>query len=358
MSDYYEIDLWDVQSAKSGDAISFRSSIDGETVIHVIDAGFQSTGQKVVDSINKYYDSPQFIHSVVVTHPDGDHAGGLRTVLEEFDVGALWMLRPWNYAAEMIDRFENYNSVDRLISRLKKIYPNLAALEEIALANNIPIYEPFQGEGIGDFTVLAPSKSRYLDLVVQSEKTPEHNDDEVRVSISDLVNEAIHKTVSFFRAAWGEEVFSPEETSAENEMSVVQYACILDEKIVLTGDAGRTALIEAADFAEQIGITLSGIKKFQIPHHGSRRNVSTDVLDRWLGPRLSSIPQDTQFTALISAAREDEHHPKKSVVRAAMHRGGFMAITNGQNIRSGKNAPARDGYSPLEATPYPDDQEA
>ena len=140
-------------------------------------------------------------------------------------------------------------------------------------------------------------------------------------------------------------------------MSVVQYACILDEKIVLTGDAGRTALIEAADFAEQIGITLSGIKKFQIPHHGSRRNVSTDVLDRWLGPRLSSMPQDTQFTALISAAREDEHHPKKAVVRAMIHRKGKVITTESAGICTSNNAPDRDGWSACTPLDYPEEQE-
>ena len=36
---------------------------------------------------------------------------------------------------------------------------------------------------------------------------------------------------------WGVEIFSPEETSAENEMSVVQYANIAGKRIVLTGDA-------------------------------------------------------------------------------------------------------------------------
>ena len=43
------------------------------------------------------------------------------------------------------------------------------------------------------------------------------------------------------KSLWGNEVFSEEETSAENEMSVVQYAKLCGKKILLTGDAGRTA---------------------------------------------------------------------------------------------------------------------
>jgi hypothetical protein len=46
------------------------------------------------------------------------------------------------------------------------------------------------------------------------------------------------------------------------------------------------ALTEAADYAPHIGLTLPRIDRFQVPHHGSRRNVSTEILDRWLGERL------------------------------------------------------------------------
>ena len=141
--------------------------------IHVVDGGFQDSGDTVVAHIRKYYGEPSFIDRVIVTHPDGDHAGGLRKVLEEFEIGELWMLRPWLYAEELIDRFSRFTSVENLKKRLKQIYPNLTALEEIAAENEIPIYEPFQGATIGMFTVLAPSKARYLDLVVESEKTPE-----------------------------------------------------------------------------------------------------------------------------------------------------------------------------------------
>ncbi|WP_352781352.1 MBL fold metallo-hydrolase [Mesorhizobium sp. M0244] len=42
------------------------------------------------------------IDHVVATHNDGDHALGLVAVLEHFDPGVLWMLRPWMYADELI----------------------------------------------------------------------------------------------------------------------------------------------------------------------------------------------------------------------------------------------------------------
>ncbi len=55
--------------------------------------------------------------------------------------------------------------------------------------------------------------------------------------------------VRFIKAGWGSEKFSSEPTSVENEMSVIQYAVLCGDKIVLTGDAGRDALTEAANYA-------------------------------------------------------------------------------------------------------------
>jgi beta-lactamase superfamily II metal-dependent hydrolase len=245
---------------------------------------------------------------------------------------------------------------------LKEVYPNIAALEEIALRRGIPIQDPFQGSVIGIFTVMAPTKARYLDLVVDSEKTPETVAEEEKARakrLAELLGTAVAKVAEFLRAAWGDEVFSQQETSAENEMSVIQYAEILGNRVLLTGDAGRAGLAEAADFAPYIGLALPGINKFQVPHHGSRRNVSTELLDRWLGARLPLKPNkgEETFTAIISSAKEDEDHPRKAVVRACIHRGAKVITTEGSCIRIGKNAPDREGWGPIEGVDYPEDQE-
>lgn len=359
MANYFELDFLDVESPKSGDAIAIRYQISGATFIHVVDGGFQDTGEKVVAHIKKYYGEQSFVDYVVLTHPDGDHAGGLRKVLEELEVGQLWMLRPWIYAEEIIDRFARYSSVENLQKRLKEIYSNVAALEEIAVRKGIPIFEPFQGQSIGAFTVMAPARQRYLDLIVDSERTPESVEEENRSVIdvaATILQEAARTVANLYRAAWGDEVFSANETSAENEMSVVQYAYLCSNRILLTGDAGRSALAEAADFAPAIGLDLPGIQRFQVPHHGSRRNVSSELLDRWLGSKLA-IQSEGAFTALISSAKKDKDHPRKSVVRAMIHRGGRVFCTEGQSVcSSGGDSPDR-GWTTLTPMTYPEEQE-
>jgi hypothetical protein len=356
MSDFFEIDFLDVEAKKSGDAIPLRYSIDGDTRIHITDGGFQGTGDFVIRHINKYYGSPRYIDAVIVTHPDGDHAGGLRSLFGEYEIGELWMLRPWLYADQLIHRFSRFSSVENLARRLKELYPNLEILEKLAVENNVTIKEPFQGALIGSFHVLAPSKDRYLDLVVESDRTPEASK-EAEQSFSEAVEELLKKAVNFIKSAWGEEYFPEDDTSPENNMSVIQYACLCDKKILLTGDAGRAALNEAADFAPNVGLLLPGIDRMQVPHHGSRHNVSTEVLDRWLGSKFDDRPTSESFTAIVSAAEADKDHPRKSVVRAFIHRGAKVISTEGSNKRTGYNAPDREGWEPVESIPYPEDQE-
>lgn len=365
MTDFFEIDFLDVECDKSGDAIAIRYRVGDTQAIHVVDGGFQKTGPSLVKHLDDHYGNPDFVDRVVVSHPDGDHAGGLRTLLEEKSIGELWMLRPWAYADEIIDRFEGLTSADHLRTRLKNLYPNLAALEEIALEKGIKIYEPFQGAKVGEFSVLAPSKERYLDLIVDSERTPESTEDANRSAFSSFgsavgtaVATAVATVTNLVRVAWGEEVFPVQGTSAENEMSVVQFARICDHTILLTADAGRNALREAADYAPNVNLELPGIDRFQVPHHGSRRNVDTEVLNMWLGDkRESQFEGPTTFNTYVSSAKADTNHPRNAVVRAIIHRGGNVVATEGRTICSSFNAPYRSGWYGVEGMPYPNDQE-
>ena len=357
MTDFFEIDFLDVESRCSGDAIPLTYRVGQYELIHVVDGGFLDTGDKVCEHIRKYYGNPKFIDHVVVTHPDGDHAAGLRKVLEEFEIGMLWMLRPWIYAAALIPLFTKFSSVENLKKRLREIYPNIDALEKIAHAKGINIAEPFQGADIGAFRVLGPTQQHYFTMLLESERTPESvkRAEEDALIVRGL-GSLVEKFVNIVKSGWGFEVFSAEETSAENEMSVVQYAELCEERILLTGDAGRKAMKIAADYATSIGIQLPGIDRFQVPHHGSRRNVSSELLDRWLGPKKASEGQ-SNFTAIISAAKMDRDHPRKAVVRACMHRGARVISTEGRNICCWHNPRTRSGWGSVTPLAYPNDQE-
>lgn len=356
MSDYIEIDFLGVETKKSGDAIAMRYEINGSTYIHVVDGGYKDTGISLCNHVIQYYGNPRFIDNVVATHNDGDHARGLVPVLEHFNVGRLWMLRPWMYAGELLRFFPTYGTVERLGARLRAAYSNLAALEDIAVARGIPISEPFQGAQIGAFIVMAPTRKRYLELIVTSDKTPPSLENEV--GLGDIFNTLLEKAksaVSYVTAAWGGEAFPAEDTSNENEMSVVQYAQIAGKKVLLTGDTGRDGLAEVINFAPAVGLALPGIDYFQVPHHGGRRNVTGELLDSIVGPRLATKPDSGHFLAFISSAKEDLDHPREVVVRAMIHRGANLHLTEGKGVRAfSQFAPHREGWISLVPAAYPE----
>ncbi len=366
MAEFYEIDFLEVHTKKSGDAISMRYEDHGLTYIHVVDGGYAATGELLIKHIDRYYDKPELIDNVVVTHPDQDHAEGVQAILNHYTVGALWVLLPWNYVDELINRFARYTNLESLKNRLRADYPYLAELEKIAKRKSIPIYEPFQGARIGRFTVMAPSRARYLDLVVTSTKTPQEtaltSQDSLFGRVENYLAEAGRMVKSLAYAAWGKEYFPSDGTSNENEMSVVQFAQFGTHKIVLTADAGCDGLNEAADYAPYVGHLLpGGITRFQVPHHGGRHNVSTALLNRWFGaPLAQPLPAGTGiFTAVVSAARDDEAHPKKAVVRGFIHRGARIVSTDdGSGVKQvSLNAPERAGWSAATPLNYPHEME-
>lgn len=354
MADYFEIDFLGVETAKSGDAITLRYSVNGVTGVHVIDGGYIDTGDQIIEHINTYY-STLVIDNVILTHPDRDHANGLRKVLEQCTVKNLWMNRPWIYADQLIDRFENYESVEALRRKLRSVYDATAMLEDIAFAKGIPIHAPLQGQSIGPFLVMAPKLDRYLDLIVESDKTPEAVEESLLDNAMKGLIGALKAAATYITSLWGEEYFPPGPTSRENEMSVVQAAILNEKSILLTGDAGREALQEVIDYAPSVGLALPGINYFQVPHHGGRHNVSTEILDQIVGPRLPQKPSQYTWNAVCSSAKADEDHPRKAVIRAILHRGGHFSATEGRNVRIGVGIER--GWTPIPQIDYPEEQE-
>jgi hypothetical protein len=86
----------------------------------------------------------------------------------------------------------------------------------------------------------------------------------------------------------------------------------------------------------------------QIPHHGSRRNVGTAVLNAILGP-IQAEGSASRFEAFASAPAEDDTHPRKIVLNAFMHRGERIIATQGSAKIYYGGFPKRDGY--VSATP-------
>ncbi|MBU4528822.1 MAG: hypothetical protein KUA43_21125 [Hoeflea sp.] len=315
----YEIDFLPVGDS-NGDAICVRhgDALTGYT-IYVVDGGYVPTGQAIIDHINAFYGAPTFINHVVLSHADNDHVAGLISVVEHFNVGTLWMNRPWRFAAEIIDAFHGNYTIDGLSNAIRDAYPLLAILEDLATSKGIQINDAFAYQQIGAFTVLAPTRERYLELIPQFDRTPASYVKPVKgilAKIGDAIKELAH-----YLETWGTEALeeNPAPTSASNESSIVQLADFNGYTALLTADAGPDALARAANNAALLG-RLSSPSFVQVPHHGSRRNVTPAVLNSWLGNVLP-VGAAIRGTAFCSVGNNKPEYPKLRVSNAFLRRG-------------------------------------
>ncbi|MCC0055321.1 MAG: MBL fold metallo-hydrolase [Rhodobiaceae bacterium] len=346
----YEIEFLPVGES-NGDAICVRHG-DAQTgyTIYVVDGGYAATGQTIIDHINEHYGAPGFIDHVVLSHADNDHVTGLISVVKHFDVGALWMNRPWRFAAEIVGAFHGNYTFDGLAKVIRDAYPLLAQLEDLAVSKGIPINDAFTYTQIGAFTVMAPTRERYLELIPQFDRTPTSY---VRPEkgIFAKLGEAVKQLMQFFES-WGEEALeeNPAPTSPSNESCIVQLGSLDGRTALLTADAGPDALGRAADAAEHLG-RLSPPNFVQVPHHGSRRNVTPSVLNRWLG---NVLPEGSasRGTAFCSVGNNKPEYPRRRVSNAFLRRGYPVSKTTGGWIRQSHDMPSRDGSGALTAIAF------
>lgn len=350
----YEIDFLPVgNGTRSGDAIAVRYGSPGNYKVMVYDGGTKESGQALVDHIKAYYGTER-VDYVVNSHPDGDHASGLSIVLEQLEVGELWMHRPWEYSAEIRDYFKDGRITDNsLAERLKEKMGAAYALEQFASEKSIPIFEPFQGSKIGDFEVFSPERDWYVhELIPQFAKSPEQKSESTMsfAAAMNSIKEMARKAIEWVTEHWHIESLREDvKTSAENESSVILYGVIEGRGIFLTGDAGIQGLHAAADYAESLGISISSTLKFtQIPHHGSRNNVSTSVLDRIVGEKKSYDDGNRSISAFVSVAKESTTHPRKAVTNAFIRRGSSVVETRGTIMCHSHNMDSRGwGQAPI-----------
>ncbi len=90
-------------------------------------------------------------------------------------------------------------------------------------------------------------------------------------------------------------------TSCENNMSLVLLFQVVGEKFLFTGDTGTMGLYKAIYYAKENKIDLKTLTGFQVPHHGSRRNLSKGILDPSMSRRHSSVPQRGSQTPLADS---------------------------------------------------------
>jgi glyoxylase-like metal-dependent hydrolase (beta-lactamase superfamily II) len=136
--------------AKPGDAIVVRYGSPALYELMVVAGGTLESGSELVTHLKNTFGAQVSLSHVVLTHPDADHASGLRTLLSEIPATRLWLHVPWAHAVVSKVYFAHKNwTNDGLAAALMKEYDLLAEIVDIATQRGISIVEPFVSSAIG-----------------------------------------------------------------------------------------------------------------------------------------------------------------------------------------------------------------
>ena len=335
----YEIDFLPVgDKGQSGDAIALRfSRPDGAGhAVMVIDAGFQANGDALVEHIDQYYKTDR-VDLAVLTHPDGDHVGGLGKVIENLDVTMLCLHKIGDRGGDSLPAAEAVNE-----------------LIELAESRGTTVVEPFTGNHTlgGAVTFLGPDEAWYEQLV--KEQVAEAPERAVRKAKG---HSALHTLGQRVLAALPVEIPFDDDggTNPRNNSSIITLVQVDGKRFLFTGDAGVPALESAWEWL----VTTTGDgtppRLMQIPHAGSRHNGSSDLLNLILGP----TGQLAERNAVVSVASESTKHPSPRIVNAYMRRGCDVYETRGKVLADcSPDAPSRNWPSatPLEPMDESEDE--
>lgn len=250
------------------------------------------------------------IDHVVNTHLDADHAGGLIELVNDDSIEwrHAWVHIPGRHLPEktIVEHLNRSNRQDAAMAITASLNHSKSLLQAL-IQRKIPVEEPFAGRRIGFMFVCGPSKE-YYEVLLQDFKNIDQHIDQLAEQYTD---ELINKLACKREGRQDDQLLDAPKTSVENNSSVILATVYSDRKYLLTADAGAEALSLAAD-----GYRLEGLHWMQIPHHGSRNNM-TEKLVNYFRPAL----------AYVSAAG-NEHHPGLAVVKALKKRGASVYSTH------------------------------
>jgi len=272
--------------------------------IFFIDGGNKGNGQKIVEHY-KTWIKPNLLpkHGIgfINSHPHNDHINGLIEVIEL--LGSEMTFGIYNDPVECISeehrekiKKSHLAGEDPDIDHLYETFEQIEKLNSLCTKFNLQRYRAYSEDVkffFGNFKILSPSKSFY------TKKVQHFTDIDFlkRVDFSQKTTTVVREEDE--NAAPCYIVDEIDDASPENLTStVIQLIDSQNRKYILTADAG----VESFDEMLKDGFDPKNIELAQLPHHGSRRNVSSTWLQRF-NPQM-----------YIASAAGNVKHPRRAVI--------------------------------------------
>lgn len=336
------IDMLSLNNADS--VVVWLKDHEKNNFVILIDGGNKGDGEKVITHLNKYilpYTDRKAPDLVICTHHDKDHVGGLMPIVEYYRglIGEVWVNNP----AEHISSF-TYQSVKDTFRRksLQKQYEvileSLTNLDDfISKVDKIGIKrcDALAGRRLHDgiISILGPSDQFYKSLLPGFENIEKFVTEEANYAYNSIFGNAIINE-SLESSSPCPIVDEENSTSATNNSSVILEIRRNGERYLFTGDAGVMALEDVDNRS-----ALNGIYWLDVPHHGSRRNLSSELISK-MSPEICFIS---------AKGGPDNKHPRKALVNCLKRHGALVYSTHksGSIWHHRGDFPARIEYSSI-----------
>ncbi len=249
----------------------------------------------------------------MLTHPDADHASGLRDILEQMRVDVLLTCVPWEHAHDVLPIIQKTDSrvaAQSLERCLRDTFPAAVEAIEFAREKGVKVVEPVIQNGSLTKTthmyLLGPTPEAYLTRWLPNydclPTQPSSN-----MGILGALAEKVAKALKWVSETWDKELLldpNLDEVSEENNASIIFAGTQGDHRFLFCGDAGVPALAEAVILGNKLGLPIPGFTFFHVPHHGSRHNLGPSMLNALFGRPLLPREAKRRVTAYVRPLRE------------------------------------------------------
>lgn len=247
-----------------GDCIYIRYESEFKPVNIFIDTGFGNTYKRTFrKDVIKIIEEGERIDLFIVTHTDADHIGGVKPFLNEFGI-------------KSIDSFW-FNHADKLNVKESNLEHEVSikqgiSLRDILLSNGVEnkkVYFPHTYQ-IGNikFKLLSPT----LKFLSQFEKKWVEEEGEYEHDISKVTGDYDIGIEEFNLNHFSED------SEIENKSSIAFIMEIDNFRAMFCADAQPTILVNSL---KELGYSPNNpinLNLLKVPHHGSKRNLSDDLL--------------------------------------------------------------------------------
>ena len=309
-----EVDFLPASQSKSADAIlirvgtfSYENPASNQQTVILIDSGYKECAETIKAHLCGYYGCRKpHIDYVFITHPDRDHIAGFNALLDDEDVsiGHVYIHDPWEHCTEIFKKDADGRRTRKSVERkIDEAFENLGDVLEKLDDRKIPHEAFFAGDYkfVDDYVVdvLGPSEDYYKSLVK----------DFVLEYCSSQGGESVYEEKPTLARPDDKSFLREPTTSPKNRTSMIlllsRYTDGDQEPLILfTGDAGVDSLERAYKHAaEDLTVNLQGLRKLQLPHHGSVKNVSRGVLRCF-----------NAGSYIVSASTKEDQHPSKPLI--------------------------------------------